>query len=115
MKTSIYKKLVKRQMHTIAFKELVEISKSKEKRNILNMTVFKWPTSFSQKQSTMFQKKIDIFALRTEMNLNPNNFSRKIYCEKGCPEEQTNFKILVASEKQKRKKKSNMKIFLMVP
>ena len=31
MKTSIYKNLVKRQMHTIAFKELLEIQNSKEK------------------------------------------------------------------------------------
>ena len=36
MKTSIYKKLVKRQMHTIAFKELLEIQKSKEKGKYIN-------------------------------------------------------------------------------
>ena len=35
MQTSIYKKLVKRQMHTIAFKELLEIQKSKEKGKLI--------------------------------------------------------------------------------
>ena len=91
MKTSIYKKLVKRQMHTIACKELLEIQKSKEKENILNMTAFKSPTPFSQKQSSMFQKKLDLFALRTEMNLNSYNFGKKIYCEKRMPKRANQF------------------------
>ena len=54
------------------------------------MRASKWPTPFSQKQNSIFQKKTWSFCSK---NLNHNNFGRKIYCEKGCLEEQTNFKI----------------------
>ena len=35
-------------------------------------------------------EKLEIFALRTEINFNPHNFGNKICCGMGCQEEQTN-------------------------
>ena len=75
MKTSIYMKLVKRQKHTSAFKELLEIKKSKETEKIKkkNMTACSL-----QKQSSVFSKNLIVFAIRTGMNMNQNNFQKNI-------------------------------------
>ena len=93
MKTSIYKKLVRRQMHKIAFKDLLEIQKNKEKGKYIKYDSLQMADYLLPEAQLNVSEKLDLFALRTEMNMNPNNFGRKIYCEKGCQEEQSNFHI----------------------
>jgi hypothetical protein len=93
MKTSIYRNLVRRKMHKIAFNDLLEIQKNKEKGKYIKYDSLQMADYLLPEAQLNVSEKLDLFALRTEMNMNPNNFGRKIYCEKGCQEEQSNFHI----------------------
>ena len=90
MKSSIFKKLVKRQMHTIAFKELIDIKNSKQKGKYIQYEGLQMADYLQPEAELNLTEKLELFALRTEMNFNPFNFGNKICCEKGCKEEQSN-------------------------
>jgi hypothetical protein len=79
--SSIFKKLVKRQIHKIAFRELIERQAKGEKGKLivyesLNMADYLLPEA-----ALTVEEKQEIFAVRTEMNENPFNFGNKTQCE----------------------------------
>ena len=84
MKNSKFKSLVKKQIHKVAFRDLINRKNAGEKgRNIkyecLQMTDYLLPES-----SLNLEEKIEMFSLRAEMNQNPYNFGNKTNCELGC-------------------------------
>ena len=88
--SSLFKKLVKRQTHKIAYRELIERQAKGEKgRPIiyksLNMADYLLPEA-----ALTVEEKQEMFAIRTEMNDNKYNFGNKIPCEVGCQEAQDN-------------------------
>ena len=92
--SSIFKKLDKRQIHKIAFRELIERQAKGEKGRLivyesLNMADYLLPEA-----ALTVEEKQEMFAVRTEMNENPFNFGNKTQCEVGCPEAQDNPHIL---------------------
>ena len=103
MKPSIYKKLVQRQMQKIAFQELTEIKNSKQKEKYIKYESLQMADYLTPEADLSVTEKLELFAIRTEMNFNPYNFGNKIPCEKGCQEEQTNKHIFdcLKSENEK--------------
>ena len=65
-------------MHKIAFKDLLEIQKNKEKGKYIKYDSLQMADYLLPEAQLNVSEKLDLFALRTEMNMNPNNFGRKI-------------------------------------
>ena len=110
-KSSIYKKLVNRQMQKIAFQELIEIKNSKQKGRHITYESLQMADYLKPEAELNVTEKLEIFALRTEMNFNPYNFGNKIRCEMGCQEEQTNnhiFDCLKANNEETELKFENV-------
>ena len=104
-KESIFKNMVKKQMIKFAFKDLVNRQKKGEKgRNIiyedLSMSDYLLPET-----PLAVTEKRHLFAVRTEMNLNPHNYGNKTYCEEGCNELQSNQHIFECSKQNKEESK----------
>ena len=74
MKPSIYKKLVQRQMQKIAFQELTEIKNSKQKGKYIKYESLQMADYLTPEANLSVTEKIELFAIRTEMNFNPYNF-----------------------------------------
>ena len=94
MKTSSFKKLVKQKVKEIAFLKLTQRQQEGEKGktivyNSLGMADYLQPES-----KLTVREKIEMFALRCQMNENPFNFGEHINCQMGCSQLQENEHIL---------------------
>ena len=90
MKSSIYKNLVKKQIRKIAFKDLVDKQQNKEKGKSIRYDSLKMADYLLPESNLNNKDKLEIFALRAEMNPNPYNFGLKTLCELGCQQFQDN-------------------------
>ena len=94
MKTSSFKKLVKTKMEEVAFSELTQRQKLKEKGRTIKYTRLCMATYLLPEAKLTTEEKTEIFALRCQMNENPCNFGDKIKCQMGCLQIQENEHIL---------------------
>ena len=94
MKSSQFKQIVKEKMQNLAFFELQEKQRSREKgRKIVYRTLSMADYLLPDSNLTV-KEKTDIFSLRVEMNENPHNFGIQIFCDMGCLEIQDNSHII---------------------
>jgi hypothetical protein len=94
MKTNLFKKLVKKQMKEIALSELIFRQKKGAKGKFIHYNSFNMAEYLLPESNLTVIEKVQIFALRTEMNDNPCNFGEKIQCQLGCSQVQDNEHIL---------------------
>ena len=90
MKSSLFKNLVKKQIRKVAFKELVDQQQGKEKGKLIRYDSLQMADYLLPESNLNTTDKLEIFALRAEMNQNPYNFGLKIFCELGCQQFQNN-------------------------
>ena len=92
-------------MIKFAFKDLVNRQKKGEKgRNIIYEDLSMSDYLLPETPLTVTEKQ-NLFAVRTEMNLNPHNYGNTTYCEEGCNELQSNQHIFECSSQNKEESK----------
>ena len=85
MKKSVFKKLVRNKVETLAFSELIEKQKSGSKGQEIEygekfkMADYLWPCS-----NLNLEDQKDIFKLCSRTNKLPSNYGEKVLCETGC-------------------------------
>ena len=108
MKTNLFKKLVKKQMKEIALSELIFRQKKGEKGKFIQYNSFNMAEYLLPESNLTVIEKVQIFALRTEMNDNPCNFGEKIQCQLGCSQVQDNEHILNCPVLEESENKLNL-------
>ena len=77
MKTNLFKKLVKKNMKELALSELIFRQKRGEKGKSIEYNSFNMAEYLLPESNLTVSEKVQIFALRSEMNENPCNFGEK--------------------------------------
>ena len=90
MKKSQFKIMVKKQIHKVAFEDLIIRKNDGEKGKKILYECLQMTDYLLPECSLNLEDKAEMFSLRTEMNPNPFNFGKKTNCELGCPIPQDN-------------------------
>ena len=86
IKPSLFKRLVKKQVHGKAFEDLMNKKNSGEKGRHIHYEKHEMASYLLSKSNFSVTDKLEIFAIRCEMNDLPFNFGNKTNCEMGCHE-----------------------------
>ena len=94
MKTSLFKNLVKRKVHTAAFESLILKKNGGSKGSLIKYEDFQMSHYLLAQSNISVKDKEEIFSYRCEMNDLPFNFGRKTNCELGCSSQMNNEHLL---------------------
>ena len=94
MKTSLFKSLVKKNVHTIAFESLIIKKNEGNKGSHIIYGDLQMSQYLLAQSNISVKDKEEIFLYRCEMNDLPFNFGRKTNCELGCSSEMNNEHLL---------------------
>ena len=84
MKPSLYKSMVKRKVHDKAFKDLIKKKNDGQKGSLIKYEKLEMATYLLSKSNISVKDKIEMYAIRCEMNELPFNYGEKTNCEMGC-------------------------------
>ena len=113
MKPSLFKRLVKKRVYNKAFEDLIRKKNSGQKGCYIQYANLEMATYLISKSNFSVQEKIDIFAIRCEMNDLPCNYGDKTNCEMGCYEEILNNEhLLNCPNLNQDRSKENIKYIL---
>ena len=94
MKTSSFKQIFKHKMKEIAFSKLTQRQQEGEKGKTIVYSSLGMADYLQPESKLTVREKIEMFALRCQMNENPFNFGEHINCQMGCSQLQENEHIL---------------------
>ena len=94
MSPSLFKRLDKRKITEVAFKELQKKQQGGKKENLIEYNCLAMEDYLLPEAQLSTENKFHLFSPRTEMNENPFNYGDKTLCSMGCLAEQTNAHFL---------------------
>ena len=115
MSPRLFKRLVKRKMTEVAFKELQKKQQGGKKGKLIEYKCLAMADYLLPEAHLSTENKCQLFSQRTEMNENPFNYGDKIHCSMGCLEEQTNAHLLSCKKTNLKNEALNYEEFLNGP
>ena len=76
--------MVKRKVHDKAFKDLIKKKNDGQKGSLIKYEKLEMATYLLSKSNISVKDKIEMYAIRCEMNELPFNYGEKTNCEMGC-------------------------------
>ena len=95
MKPSLFKSMVKRSVHEKAFKCLIMKQNNGQKGSFIEYEKLELASYLLSKSNISVTNKLEMFAIRCEMNDLPSNYGKTTNCEIGCPNQIMNNEHLI--------------------
>ena len=90
MKPSLLKSMVRKRVREVAFENLIIKKNDGQKDLFIQYEKPEMAAYFSSKSNISVTNKLEMFAIRCEMNDLPSNFGNKTICEMGCQNQMIN-------------------------
>ena len=94
-KPSLFKSMVKRKVHAKAFEDLIKKKNDGQKGCYIEYEELEMASYLMSKSNISVKDKIEMFAIRCEMNELPSNYGKKENCEMGCQAQEMNNKHIL--------------------